>query len=468
MNDGDRASTGAHRTWLWALLVTCCAASAACGGGSSTGTGGAGGDASTTTGSGAASTTSGSVGQGGSGGEPFRIALSPSPFSGILLANGITFTDGVDTATDVPSLEALYVKHGANELYARVSTEKAKTAASDDHSLQTALERAEQAVALGIPFNPELGLWAHYGDVSCQPAPSFVEYPDIVLPGPWETLTIDEMAAALEAYGASVAADIAATGVTVDYWDLGNEVDFGVAGVAPQGFQDFCTTVILPPDNVDPEIGDQSVLGLLQMNEDDRIAWLTAHIWPHEAKLLGAVAKGIRGVVPGARFATHMSQSLSAKVAVAFYQAMEDGGFAVDRIGFSYYPNGSIGPGRAQKFKDTVAAVQEKFGRPVFIAEVAYLGGPVSTGPYAAWTTPIPKYPVDEDGQAAFLHDLTSWAVAEGLAGLRPWAPELVVAGWEGFALFVPEQGPPHPARKALSAIAEGAANPDSGAFTDE
>ncbi|MFO0593464.1 MAG: glycosyl hydrolase 53 family protein [Polyangiaceae bacterium] len=460
MIKGPFGTTAAHRTCLFALLVACGAANSACGDAVS-GSGGTGGATTTT--------SSETTGQGGTGGaEPFRIALSPSPFSGVLFANGASFTDGTDTASDVPGLTALYMLHGANEMYARISTEKKKTAASDDHSLETALARAKLAKDLGMPFNPELGLWKHYGDISCEPGPDFAEYPDIVLPGLWHTLTDDQMAAALQTYGADVAADVAATGATIDYWDIGNEVDLGVAGVAPQGLDGACATPLLPVDSVDPEIGNQTVLGLLTMPEDDRIAWLGAHVWPHEAKLLAAVQKGIRAVLPDARFATHMSQSLSPKVAVAFYQAMADGGFSVDRIGFSYYPTGSTGPSRAQKFKDTVAAVHEKFGRPVFIAEVAYLGGSISTGPYASWTTPIPKYPIDEDGQAAFLHDLTSWAAAEGLAGIRPWAPEVIVAGWEGFALFAPDKGVPYPAKKALAAIADGAKSPDSSAFADQ
>ncbi len=442
---------------LW--IATSAGAFAGCGDGSTSGSGGA-----TTSGT----STAGAGGQGGSGGaEPFRIALSVSPFTDVLTKAGATFTDGSVTAKDAAGLEALYMKHGANELFARLSTERKKTAASDDHSVETALLRAKLSTELGIPFNPELGLWAHYGDISCEPGPDFSEYPEVNVPGPWATLTVDQMVSALQDYGAAVATEILATGATVDYWDLGNEVDLGTAGVAPQGISGNCSTPYVAPDAVDPEIGKETVLGLLTSPEDQRIAWLSAHVWPHEAKLLAAVAAGIRSVAPEARFATHMSVSHSPMFALAFYQAMADGGFTPDRIGFSYYPTANDFPDRAKRFKDTVTAVQDHFGRPVFIAEVAYPAGPTTEGPYATWTTPIPKYPVSEDGQAAFLRDLTSWGVASGLAGIRPWAPELFVPGWEGFALF-DGKGAPVPARKGLSAIAEGAAAPDAGGFTDE
>ena len=288
-----------NRWWSYGACLFCGLLSA-CGDGGSSATGGAGG----------ATTTTSTGGQGGTGGqtgaEPFRIALSVSPFTGTLFAAGATFTDGALTATTPEELESLYVAHGANELFARISTESKKTAASDDHSLDTALARAELAKTLGMPFNPELGLWAHYGDVGCQPGPDFSEYPEISIPGPWESLTVDERLPSLHDYGAIVADRILATGVTVDYWDLGNEIDLGVAGVAPEGFN--CAAPYVAPDGVDPEIGAKTVLGLLTEPEPDRIAWLQQHVWPHEAKMLAAVAGGIRSIDPDARFSTHISQ----------------------------------------------------------------------------------------------------------------------------------------------------------------
>lgn len=84
------------------------------------------------------------------------------------------------------------------------------------------------------------------------------------------------------------------------------------------------------PNGVDPAIGQQTIVGLLTMAEADRITWLRTHVWPYEAKILAAVADGIRSVVPNARFATHISQSQSATFALAFYQAMFDSGFEPD------------------------------------------------------------------------------------------------------------------------------------------
>jgi hypothetical protein len=44
----------------------------------------------------------------------------------------------------------------------------------------------------------------------------------------------------LRAYGAAVAKQIIATGATVGAWDLGNEVEYGVAGVAVRPMPGGC------------------------------------------------------------------------------------------------------------------------------------------------------------------------------------------------------------------------------------
>jgi arabinogalactan endo-1,4-beta-galactosidase len=388
-----------------------------------------------------------------------------SPFTGVLFANGASFSDGSKSASDAASLEAMYVAHGANEVYARISTEKKKTMAPDDHSEETALVWATLARSLGLPLNPELGLWKHYGDITCEPAPDFSEYPSIMLPGAWSTLSIDQMLPALEAYGTLVATDILATGVTVNFWDLGNEIDFGTAGVEPQGMG--CSTPWTAPDGVDPMIGTKTVMQLFLDSEQNRIAWLAARVWPHEARILAAVRAGILAIAPNAKFSTHISQSRSATFALAFYDAMFAGGLKLDQVGFSYYPSSNNDPNRAASFKDTVTKAHAKYGLPVFLAEFAYPAGPIPQGAYMNWTNAIPNYPITEEGQFSILRDIASWGPSAGLSGMRPWAPEVFLPGWQGFALFAAGNPFPATARKGIDGIREGLAHPDPNAFHD-
>src|SRR5713226_41461 len=149
------------------------------------------------------------------GQQPFRISLSVSPFTELLFKRGIVFTDGRVTARNPEELQRLYVKYGANEVYARIATRRSYRTGFGDHSVNKGLERARLAKALNLPFNPELGLFNIYGDIRCQPSPDFSDYPEIKVPGAWTSLTLDQMLGVLRLYGAIAAREILATGVKV-------------------------------------------------------------------------------------------------------------------------------------------------------------------------------------------------------------------------------------------------------------
>jgi len=391
----------------------------------------------------------------------FRVSLSVSPFVETVLKTGTRFTDGTLTATSAEELQRLFVSHGANEVYARISTRQSLVRGAGDHTMNRGLERARMAAALHLPFNPELGLFGSYGDIRCQPPPDFSDYPDIVLPRPWSSLTLDEMTSVLRAYGAAAAKLILGTGVTVDVWDLGNEVEFGVAGVAVQPMPGGCdaaagaTGAYEPPDRIDRQIGQMSATTLAQMDVERRTAWLRDHLWPYEAKMFAAVAEGIRSVDRGVRFSTHVSGVASTQpaFAAAFFTAMRDGGFVVDEAGVSYYPTSSAYPSdRLQAFKEMAIAVKAAIGRPVFVAEFGY---PAATmGGVFSWNDAVPGYPLTADGQARFVRDLVAWGTRDGvLSGIRPWAPDLVMPGWSPMALFN-RQGSLVSARPVLDAFA--------------
>jgi len=394
-------------------------------------------------------------------GQEFRLSLSVSPFTEIVLGSGATFTDGRTTAKTAGDLQRLFVEYGANEVYARIATTQKYRTGFADHSMDRGLERARLAAALGLPFNPELGLFNIYGDVRCQPPPDFSDYPEIKVPGSWTSLTLVQMNDALGAYGAAAARQIVSTGARVRIWDLGNETEFGVAGVAVRPVRGSCDDTAggpdwyQPPDRVDPAIGRMTFQALMQMGESQRIAWLDEHVWPYEAQMLAAVAGGVRRVDPAARFSTHVSGIAATRPAltVAFFKAMKAGGFAADELGVSYYPTSSSFPrDRWQAFKDTASTAQRELGRPVFVAEFGY---PASTmSGVFVWNDAVAGYPQTPDGQAKFLDDLIDWGRRNHvLSGIRPWAPDLALSTWAPMALF--ERGPGNVAapRPALAAL---------------
>jgi arabinogalactan endo-1,4-beta-galactosidase len=396
-------------------------------------------------------------------GPAFRVALSVSPFTELLTRYGVAFSDQRSRATTPEALQRLFVAHGANEVFVRIGTTTTYRTGLGDHSLVHGLERARLAKDLGLPLNPELGLFNIYGDGRCQPSPDLSSDPELNR-RPWTSLSLDEMTLALNRYGARTAREILDTGVTVRIWDIGNEVDFGVAGVAPRPMGGACDDTAggpgwyRAPDGVDRSIGTMSLSTLLQLPQATRIAWLQLHVWPYEARMLAAVASGIRSIDPHARFSTHVSgvTAVQAAQAVAFYRAMRSGGFFPDELGFSFYPSGSDSPpDRLAAFKETVAAVHRAFRRPVFIAEFAYPAQPITQGPFTGWNHVLTNYPFTEQGQANLLRDLTAWGRTAGVSGIRPWAPETIVPAWEPFALFS-RSGTLASARPALDAIERG------------
>lgn len=392
----------------------------------------------------------------------FRVALSVSPFTDYVVNRGYTFGDSHgNTAMSVIDLQRLFVNHGATEVYTRISTDRrAVDRGICDHSLQRGIERAILARELNLPLNPEIMVVKSYADVTGQPSPDFSEYPEIHVPGPWESLGIDQMVSILRRYGSLVAKELVATGAEINVWDIGNEVNFGFAGVGVSPLPKAIEGELGPdwyrrPDVVNPVIGEESVYSLLVMKDDERIPWLQEHLWPYQAQLMNAVREGILSVVPNAKFSTHIADAArSSDLAVSFFQVMAEGGFKVDAAGLSCYPSSINDEDRIESFRLRVRSLNEGLGVPVFLAEYAYPATMVQSDVYRDWSHPVDGYEVTECGQAALLHDLTLWGVDSGICGIRPWGPDLVEPVWEPFSMFSAE-GKHCKARAALGAMKE-------------
>ncbi len=382
----------------------------------------------------------------------FRVSLSVSPVTEAVLG-AVSLTDGRRTAGTVTGVQRLFNQHGATEVFVRVATRENASDGQAEYGFARAIERARLARDLGMPLNPELGLWAVYGDITHQPAPDFSDYPSIRLPGPWLSLTLEQMERVLRQYGALVARQLLSTGVQVNYWDLGNEVEWGVAGVAIRSFDQ---TGYSPPDAVDPAIGQMTAVQLLGMPETDRIAWLQQHLWPYVGRLLAATARGVRTVDPAARFSTHLASIAvqDAALHIAFWEGMNQAGYQPGQFGTSLYPTNGDPGDRKAVFLNIAQTLQQRFGRKLFFAEFSYPSGPM--GPQFPWNNTQPGYPQTPDGQYRYLRDLVTQSVATGaVAGIRPWAPDYCIIPpgfWEPMSLFT-EDGTAKPALTAIQQV---------------
>jgi arabinogalactan endo-1,4-beta-galactosidase len=391
-----------------------------------------------------------------------RIGLGATSFSDQLFIDGFAFTDGKRKARTTAELQRMMMAHGGNEVFTRLGTSRMVVGRRRGSGIAAALVRAALARSVGLPLNPELLLCAHYGDMAGQPEPDFSGFPELKLSRPWHELALAEMCEAMRIYGRLTAREILGTGVRVNVWDIGNEVEFGIAGVAMPpmvptiGGADWHYKA---PDNVDPEIGKMTLGRFFTMAPPEQVAWGKAHLWPYVGRIMAAVAEGIREVDPKAVFATHASAiaSLMPEVFVGFYEAVDAAGFRTRDLGVSYYPtNTKLIHDRFALFKKTASTAMQRLGRPIYIAEFGYAAGPVTYGGQD-WANPVDGYPCTPKGQADFLRDLTEWGVRSGMiSGIRPWAPDFVGSTWQGMALFEAPKDGVSMARPALFAIQQG------------
>lgn len=375
--------------------------------------------------------------------ENFRIALSVSPFSGEAFEEGYRYIAEDLSAANREELEKMYIEAGATEMYARIATKRYKSADNiaygeydsnaNYHTLEQGLELCKMAAKLDIPINPEIMCAYTYMDMDRQQAPDFSEYPEIYeLQGgkTWEELTLEEMCTVLKAYGEFVATEILRTGCRVDNWNIGNEANYGFAGVNV-GLNTVVNEKLAKiPDwkkNILPVLGTD---------------WLKDNVWKYNAKQMAAVAEGIETAYAklgmdanGIKFSTHIATVVTTvHNAVTYFKTLQENGFPLDTAGISFYPSApGVYINKITMFKKIVTAINEECNLPVFVAEFSYPSGKVE-GAYAGWDNTVKGYPHNEEGQAAIYTDIVNWSKEHGLAGIRYWAPDF--SGWGSMSMF--------------------------------
>ena len=342
-----------------------------------------------------------------------------------------TFTDGTHTATNIKELQALYNYYGATEMYVRINTtRKTPEQATDDfyhvrmHCLEQSLKACKVAVQLGMPINVELGCFAGYSDAFESQYPDFGEYPELDYVYPtdndgnrkaWADMTIDEICVVLEAYGKLVATEIKATGANVEIWDLGNETNYGFGGV------------MMPLEtNVSKATSKQFWITYLKKNFG--ADWLAENIWCYNGRMFAALKKGIQEVYPAAKFSSHISTvTWGADYTVKYFETLAENGYMVDQAGISYYPNATgVILDKVSQIKQIVLAVNRKLGVNVMLAEYGYANETgLASGTFASWSNEVHGYQLTDEDGAKFLKELITWGRQNGMAGIRPWAPEL-------------------------------------------
>ena len=380
--------------------------------------------------------------------EPFRVALSLSPFSLNQFEQGYTFNVDGKTATTPKELQQIFIDKGATEMYVRLATKRHKTYQADGktldnttdgnpdenanvHTFDQVMQTCKIAAELNIPINPEVMCVYIYMDMDGTQAPRFYEsdYPELyakpefasIMKGSkWEELSLEDICKVLEIYGEFIGDSILATGCTVNNWNLGNEANFGFAGIG-----------IGMPNSFNQKLAKAGQMKRY-MSSLFGVAWLKNHVWKYEAQTLAAVKKGILKAYANAgkdaskvRFSTHIATVVATpRSCASFFTYMAKHGYAVETAGISYYPSApAMSFNKWKLFTKTVTRINKKCGVPVFIGEFSYPSQDM-VGPFAGWNKQLKGYNKDQQGQADIYKDVIAWGKDNGLAGIRYWAPD--------------------------------------------
>ncbi|MBB6634607.1 glycosyl hydrolase 53 family protein [Cohnella thailandensis] len=367
-------------------------------------------------------------------GNQMRIALSLGQGAKSAFEEGYVFKRGNRTATNLEQLQKLYNEAGATEMFVRINTKRyndgdlsVDPAHAELHSLESGLEICRVASKLRMPINPEIMVAYTYMDSFSQQAPDFKDYPEIVKPNkPWSEYTLAEMKSVLKQYGELVARELQRTGCQVDYWNLGNEANFGFGGVS-----------IGLKTAVNPLLESKTLYDMFVLPSFGA-DWLKDNVWNYNGQMMAALAEGIRKVDRNAKFSTHVTTSVADATSITtFFQTLAANGFTVDQAGISFYPTSmTYNPDPVGTVKSMITAVHQALGVPVFIAEYAYPSSPIDSGTYQEWDTPVAGYAISESDQARFTEDFLAWGKDNGVSGIRPWAPDLITGEWSSMSLF--------------------------------
>lgn len=375
--------------------------------------------------------------------EGFRVALSLSPFSLNQFEQGYSFVIGDSIATTPEELQSIYRSLGSTEMYVRIATKRHVTAENTTdgepdenanvHTFDQGIRLCQIAAALNIPINPEIMCAYTYMDMDRVQKPRFEEYSEIYAlqnGKEWSELSLDEICVVLEAYGEFVADAILATGCTVNNWNLGNEANFGFAGVG-MGTETA----------VDAKLGKASAMKRY-MASVFSTWWLKKHVWAYNVKEFAAIKSGILKAyekrnldASHVKFSTHIATVVfTVRCSASYFQYMAKHGYAVETAGISYYPSApAMSFNKKKLLTKTITRINKKCGVPVFIGEFSYPSGKMD-GPFASWNKKLKGYEKDQQGQANIYRDVIAWGKTHGMAGIRYWAPDY--EGWYSMSMY--------------------------------
>ncbi len=134
----------------------------------------------------------------------------------------------------------------------------------------------------------------------------FVKQP---APAEWKNLAAKLKLGAIEAYSERIVRHMAAKGVAIDTFEIGNEIDFGICGEFEEEW----------PRRVS-------------------LDFMRTKVWPRMVPILKAAEAGVLKAQPKARFILHLSQWNNVNYCIAFWQAMARPASSLTILGSATFP----------------------------------------------------------------------------------------------------------------------------------
>jgi arabinogalactan endo-1,4-beta-galactosidase len=200
----------------------------------------------------------------------------------------------------------------------------------------------------------------------------------------WKGLKPDALLAAIEDYCYQTAAYLRDHGIAVEFYAIGNEIEWGVAG------NRIGEQLPIPPG--------------IDITQD--MSFMES-FWKKEAVLLQAAIRGVRRAAPEAEVVLHVdSLELNPQIARTFFQTVVAQGVDFDYAGlslpcpFNDWRLASLSKSQWYGELDEIVRDIASLGKKVIICEGAYPSRPDGiTG------LPMPDYPYTSEGQGLWVRD---------------------------------------------------------------
>jgi hypothetical protein len=224
----------------------------------------------------------------------------------------------------------------------------------------------------------------------------------------WDDLNKADLLIAVEKHAKETAQYFIDKGLSIHQYEIGNEIDFGIAGYSP---------------------GKKGVPSDIDLFNEANIEVVKDLLWIHHVDVLKAGIAGIKAANPEAKIAIHlaaMAYSENNSYPLNFYKYLISEGVQFDVIGLSYpyltTPNQNSLPRpyfKSGEFNDFIRNIST-LDKEIQISEFSY-----NYDEDSVQNTPSIDYPVTPQGQAAFIRDfLTHLSTYPKVSGAYYFYPD--------------------------------------------